>query len=49
LVDRVAQALGTERQDVLRAGKYVNTVKARSVLWYWAVRELGISTVQLAK
>ena len=34
---------------MLRAGKYVKTVKARSVLCYWAVRELRISTVQLAK
>jgi len=27
----------------------MKTVKARSVLSYWAVRELRISTVQLAK
>lgn len=49
LVDRVAQALGMDRHDVLRAGKYAKAVKARSVLCYWATRELGISTVQLAK
>jgi hypothetical protein len=49
LVDRVAQVLGMEQEDVLRPGKYVKTVKARSILCYWATRELGISTVQLAK
>jgi chromosomal replication initiation ATPase DnaA len=49
LVDRVAQILGMDRHDVLRAGKYAKAVKARSVLCYWATRELGISTVQLAK
>ena len=48
LVNRVAQVLDMDRQDVLRAGKYVKTVNARSVLCYWATRELGISTVQLA-
>jgi hypothetical protein len=49
LVDQVAQVLGMNRQDVLRTGKYAKAVKARSVLCYWATRELGISTVQLAK
>ncbi len=29
--------------------KYLNTVKARSVLCYWAARELGISTLALSK
>jgi len=32
-----------------RVGKYARTVAARSVLCYWANRELGISTVELAR
>ena len=33
---------------VTRPGRYPETVEARSVLCYWAVRELGLSTVELA-
>jgi len=29
--------------------EYPNTVEARSVLCYWAARELGISTLELSK
>ena len=36
-------------KEVLREGKYARTVPARNVLCYWANRELGISTVELAK
>jgi hypothetical protein len=35
--------------EVLREGKYAGTVDARSVQCYWANRELGISTVELAR
>jgi DNA-binding MarR family transcriptional regulator len=35
--------------EVLRRGRYDRTVPARSVLCFWANRELGISTVELAK
>jgi putative transposase len=49
LVKRVAQLLEIEPKDVLAAGKYVKTVKARSLLCYWGVRELGMTTVELAK
>jgi putative transposase len=35
--------------EVLRMGRYVRTVPARSVLCFWANRELGIGTVELAK
>ena len=35
--------------EVLREGKYARTVEARSVLCFWANRELGISTVELAR
>jgi REP element-mobilizing transposase RayT len=49
LVKRVAQILEIKPKDVLAAGKYAQSVKARSLLCYWGVRELGITTVDLAK
>jgi hypothetical protein len=30
-------------------GKYPQTVKARSLLCFWATRELGMSTIELSK
>ena len=49
LAERVAELFEMPPQEVLREGKYARTVPARSVLCYWANRELGISTVELAK
>jgi putative transposase len=49
LVARVASLLEMDIDEVLTAGRYPQTVKARSILLYWAHRELGISTVDLAK
>jgi REP element-mobilizing transposase RayT len=49
LVERVAELFGMPLQEVLREGKYARTVPARSVLCYWANRELGMRTVELAK
>jgi REP element-mobilizing transposase RayT len=49
LVKRVAQVLELEPKDVLAAGKYAQSVRARSLLCYWGVRELGMTTVELAK
>ena len=49
LVKRVAQLLELEPKDVLAAGKYAQSVKARSLLCYWGTRELGMTTVDLAK
>lgn len=49
LVDRVAELFEIPSHEVWRRGKYARTVPARSVLCYWANRELGISTVTLAK
>jgi putative transposase len=34
---------------VTRRGRYPDTVQARSVLCYFASRDLGISTLELAK
>jgi hypothetical protein len=48
LVGRVARQLELEPKDVLAAGKNAQRVKARSLLCYWATRELGMTTVYLA-
>ncbi len=45
----MAKLLEIEPKDVLAAGKYAQSVKARSLLCYWGVRELGMKTVELAK
>jgi REP element-mobilizing transposase RayT len=49
LLGRVAALFEMPTHEVLREGKYARTVPARSVLCYWANRELGISTVELAR
>ena len=49
LVGRVANLLDMKPDEVLKPGRYPRTVKARSILLYWAHRELGLSTVDLAK
>jgi putative transposase len=49
LVERVADLLAMEVGDVLKAGRYPQTVKARSMLLYWAHRELDIPATELAK
>jgi REP element-mobilizing transposase RayT len=49
LVQRVAEVFDMETKTVLRKGRYPETVTARSVLCYWATREIGISTVELSK
>ena len=49
LVDQVARLFDMGTEKVVRPGRYPDTVKARSVLCYWAARELGISTLELSK
>jgi len=41
--------MGLERDEVLSPGKYKKVVEARSVVCYWAMREIGISQSVLAK
>ena len=41
VVDRVSELMGLERDEVLTPGKYKKIVKARSVVCYWAMREIG--------
>jgi putative transposase len=49
LVGQAATPLGLDPEIVTRRGRYPDTVEARSVSCYWAARELGISTLELAK
>jgi REP element-mobilizing transposase RayT len=49
VVERVAELLGLESEDVLCSGKGPKTVKARRLLCFWANRELGMTTVEIAK
>jgi putative transposase len=49
LVNRVGELLEMAPEEVLRKGKYSGAVMARSVLCYFATREMGLSTVELAR
>jgi hypothetical protein len=46
---RVSSELGIKPEQVWKAGKHPLTVKARSLLCYWAVRKLGFSATELSK
>ena len=52
-LDKVAQRIATileiKPEQVWAAGKQPLTVKARSLLCYWAVRKLGLTATELAK
>ena len=49
VIQRVAAVLGIDPEQVLAAGKHPQTVKARSLLCYWAVRKLGLTATELSK
>jgi REP element-mobilizing transposase RayT len=46
---RVAEVLGMKIEDVWAQGRYRHIVEARSLLCYWAVRELGINMSSIAR
>ena len=48
LSDRVADIFSIDPEDIFQPGKQPLKVKARSLLCYWAVRELGFTMVDLA-
>ncbi len=48
VVTRVAKVLNMNSRDVLGSGKAPETVRARSLLCYWANREMGMTTIELA-
>ena len=45
---RVSEVLDIKTEDVWAKGRYRQTVEARGLLCYWAVRELGLSMSLLA-
>jgi putative transposase len=49
LAEYVAKLLDMDISDVWSAGKYRPIVRARSLLCYWAVRELGMSMASVAR
>ena len=49
LLSEVAKYFNIDKEEIERRGGYRNRVAARSVLCYWASRELGMSTIELAK
>lgn len=49
LANHVAQLIGLKAEDLLTRGRYKGLVEGRSLLCYWAVRELGLSTTELAR
>ncbi len=49
VIQRVAQVFSIDAEQVLKPGRYPVTVRARSVLSFWAPREFGLTTVDLAQ
>ncbi len=48
VVKRVAEVLGMDKTEVLSSGRHPHRVKARSLLCFWASRDLGMSMVELS-
>lgn len=46
---RAAEVLGVDLKEVWAPGKYRRIVRARSLLCFWGVRELGISMAELSR
>jgi hypothetical protein len=49
LVGHVAKIFDLAPEQLLAPGRYPTRVKARSLLFFWAVRELGMTATELAK
>ena len=49
VVKRVAEVMSMEVEQVLAFGKSPQTVKARSLLCFWAHRKLGMTTVEISE
>jgi putative transposase len=49
MAEQVATLLDMEVSEVWSVGKYRHIVKARSLLCYWAARELGVTRSSLAQ
>ena len=49
IADRVCSVMEIDVSEIWKTGKSRRRVAARSLLCFWAVRELGISMTELAK
>ena len=49
IVKRISYLMNLEPSEIRSAGKERRRVAARSLLCYWAVRELGISMAELSR
>ena len=49
IVERVAALLDMSVEDVWREGKFKHLVRARGLLCFWAVRELGLSMASISR
>ena len=49
IAGRAAALLGVKPEQIWKKGKHPETVKARSLMCYWAVHELGMSATELAR
>jgi REP element-mobilizing transposase RayT len=49
VADRVFEILGVKQSDIWAPGKEQHRVQARSLLCYWASRELGINQMELSR
>jgi len=49
ITERVAEIFGIEKDQVVVPGKQPHRVRARSVLAYWAIRDLGLTATEVGK
>ena len=49
VVERVAEILNVKPSEIWAPGKGHRSVQARSLLCYWAARELGITLARLSR
>jgi REP-associated tyrosine transposase len=49
IVGRVAEIFGMRLEEIKAGGKFPKAVAARSVVSYWAVKELGLSGTEVAR
>ena len=49
VIDRVGEIMGVEPSYILSKGRQKLRVEARSLLCYWAVRELGLTVTEMAR
>ncbi len=49
IAERVAEIFDIEKDQVVVAGKQPDRVRARGVLAYWAIRDLGLTATEVGK